>query len=131
MPDPRTVLAEIQARADAADPAPWRRAVPDSLFVMAPDDEFGTYMLRTIPRTWNGNPSDEAVALAARNVEFICAARDDVPRLVALLVSILDCIDILEATSTEFDDDAIAIGIRMAASDIRDRFATLTEAANA
>lgn len=100
MPDPREVLAEIQAVADAATPGPWLVSnVNEGM------REFGAFWEVANDAYYNPSADEDVPWLAVhldtgieQDARFIAAARTDVPRLVAALTAVLDM-----HHNTEFD----------------------------
>lgn len=82
MPDPRTVLAEIQARADAATAGPWKLWGGSVQTDRSGTGE--TNYAEMIAHTRDPDRWDTS------NATFIAKSRDDVPRLVAALTAVLD-----------------------------------------
>lgn len=85
MSDQTAILAEIKARADAATEGPWESGK------YAPVRRAGDYyeVVWLDVDTSAPGPASYGVGIGEFDAEFICHAREDVPRLVAAVEAVL------------------------------------------
>lgn len=117
MSDPRALLTEIRDRANAALSAPWywQPYMNGGQTLASPNPGF--HELNVLKTTDDWPPTDQ-------DAEFIAHARQDVPKLLAMLESVLGYCDERMEANPRFPDgrpDGITIGLQMAATDIRRR----------
>ena len=81
------LLSEIQARADAATPGPWKITANPDYYVMASHD----FVARMILTGKNGKPwGQKDKQQVFEDMCFIGYSRTDIPRLVAALRVVLE-----------------------------------------
>ena len=117
MSDPRALLAEIRSRSEAATPGPWKRGH---------DQNSGTYGV-VAPASLVLFPGGGWAT--GQDATFSAAAREDVPRLVSMLESVLEYLDKVDLALPHFEDghpDGIIVGLKMASRDIRCRLEDLS-----
>lgn len=98
-----TTLDEIQARADAASPAPWRiekdreedyeQGIPYSEWPQTLVGPANAYQSQRMKDHGTTHQVDEISELTFPDAEFIAHAREDVPRLVAALRAVEEVCD--------------------------------------
>lgn len=92
------LIAEARRLSEAATAGPWKRAMPNSNFLMCPQCEHGEYVAKAIDSMYGApHHMDE-------DADFIAWARAGVPALIAALEQALDEIDDLTGTVMSVDE---------------------------